>query len=281
VKKGDVLAILSSPEIGRVEAELTEAKADLAMTTQDAQRQRELFAAHAASQRDLEKAEDARAQAKAEYDRARLKAQLLTSSDADVASQRYTLRASIDGEVVARAVSPGLEVAGAYDGGAATELFTLGRTDPIWVVADVYEVDLDRVHLGTKMSVQVVARPNETNACTVDWISGALDPASHTAKVRCTLPNADGALRPEMYATVALSVDPHRALAVPRSSIVRLGDQTFAFVEAGEENGNVRFVRMPVTADEEASGPWVPVTQGVEQGMTIVGAGAVLLSGMM
>jgi multidrug efflux pump subunit AcrA (membrane-fusion protein) len=105
-----------------------------------------------------------------------------------------------------------------------------------------------------------------------------LDSTSRTAKVRCTLDNPEKLLKPEMYATVQLSVEERRAMAIPRDSILRLGDATIVFLQVGESDGKVRFERVPVTVDEGESSNWLVVQHGLELGQKIVTNGAILLS---
>ncbi len=118
-------------------------------------------------------------------------------------TQTYTLVAPIDGQVLGRSIYPDLEVAGQYGAGSAQELFTIGRADEIWVVGDLYESDIGRVHVGAVASVTVIGCKDRVFTGSVDWVSATLDAVTRTAKVRCVLGNDDGALRPEMYATVA------------------------------------------------------------------------------
>jgi multidrug efflux pump subunit AcrA (membrane-fusion protein) len=101
-----------------------------------------------------------------------------------------------------------------------------------------------------------------------------MDPSTRTAKVRCTFDNPDGKLRPMMYSTVEISVDQRKALAIPRSSIVRMGEYKVVFVEVGEADGRVRFERLPVAVDESKASPYVAVKHGVEAGQRIVVNGA-------
>ncbi len=281
VKKGDVLAILESPDVGLASADLRKAQADLIAAEHERQRQRELLTAHATSQRDDEQAEDAYRKAKAEVDRAQQKARLFRASSADNVTQLYTIRADIDGEVIARNVSPGAEVQGQYGGGTAVELFTVGELDHVWVVADVFEMDSARVRVGSKVNLKLVAFPNQVFPSKVEWVAGALDPLTRTAKVRCVLDNHNRELKPEMYATLLISVEERRALAIPRSALLRLGEQTVAFVERPSPSpGRHVFVRMPLTVDESEGGQWIPLAHGgIERGARVVTEGAILLSG--
>src|SRR5262249_36259474 len=117
VKKGTPLCAIASPDVGTAFSDVAKANADLQAAEHEYRRQQELLEATAAAPKALENAEDNYRKAKAEYDRARQKAQLLRSGSVDTVTQEYTLRAPIDGEVIARNVNPGIEVQGQYSGG--------------------------------------------------------------------------------------------------------------------------------------------------------------------
>ncbi|HEY1587014.1 MAG TPA: efflux RND transporter periplasmic adaptor subunit [Polyangia bacterium] len=283
VKKGASLAVIESPDVGTAFSDLAKAHADLEAAERDFKRQKELFDAHAASQKDYEQSLDNFQKAKAELSRAQKKAALLSKGGgADSVTQEYTLRAHIDGEVISRNVTSGMEVQGQYSQGSAVELFTIGELDHVWVIADVYEMDLGRIKKGARVTVKVVTYPSRIFEGVVDYVSGQLDPNSRTAKMRCTIANPDRDLKPAMYATVSVSVAERKALAIPRSAMLRLGDQTVVFVQTGTApNGLIRFERRPVAVDEDEGGDYLPVTHGLERGEKIVTSGAILLAGMI
>jgi membrane fusion protein, heavy metal efflux system len=278
VRRGTPLAIIQSPDLATAVSDLEKADADLVAAQRDFERQKELYDSHAAAQRDFEAAESNYRKAKAERDRAAQKTNLLSATNHS--SQEYIVRAPIDGDVVARTATLGMEVQGQYSGGSAPELFTIGNLNVVWVVADLFEVDLPRVRLGASVTVNVISYPGQQFTGKVDWISGTLDPATRTARVRCTLGNGDRLLRPEMYATVSIATDTHEKLAVPRASILRLGDQMVAFVDMGPSpTGGERFERRIVGIDESEGGDYVPVLRGLRPGEKVVSSGAIILSG--
>jgi cobalt-zinc-cadmium efflux system membrane fusion protein len=280
VNKGDPLVIIESPDIALATSDVGKARADLIAAEHDFQRMKDLLALHAASQKDFETAADNYRKAKAEMERAELKARLFKQGD--VVGQTYTLHSDMEGEIFMKSVSPGMEIAGQYSGsGAPVELFTIGEADKVWVLADVFELDIPRVKVGSKVVVNVVSWPDRGFEGKVDWISGALDPNTHATKVRCTFDNADRALKPEMFATVRVSVDVKKAIAIPRSSVLRLGEQTVVFLDRGDKDGKQRFERVPVTVDEGEGSKWLTVDHGLEKGDKIVTGGAILLSGML
>jgi cobalt-zinc-cadmium efflux system membrane fusion protein len=282
VKARTPLAIIASADVGQAFSDVEKAGADDAAAAAELRRQRELFEAQAVARKDLEAAQAGAAKARAELDRARHKARLLRSTARDGEAQEYVLRAPIDGEVLARNVSPGVEVQGQYAGGNVVELFTIGNLDPILVEADAFETDLARIRVGAAASVEVAAYPGLTFPATVEWIADALDPQTRTARVRCALPNPDHQLKPEMFATVTITSGGTSRLALPRSALLRLGDQVVAFVETSAPGAGTRvFQRRPVGIDEDDDGEFVPITHGVSRGERVATSGAILLAGMV
>jgi membrane fusion protein, heavy metal efflux system len=281
VSKGAPLATIESPDIGSAVSDVHKAEADLIAAEHDFKRKKQLFEQKAGSAADLESAEDTYRKAKAEVERARQKETLLHLGNANAVTQTYTLVSPVDGEVLARNINPGIEVTGQYSGGATQELFTIGELDRVWVIGDLYEMELARVHVGTPASVTVVAYPGEVFSGVVDWVSGSLDPATRTAKVRCTFDNPGKRLRPMMYATVQISVDQKKALAIPRNALLRLGDSKVVFIETANTSSRVTFRRVDVDVDEGESSPWLEVKRGLSDGQRVVVNGGILLSSML
>jgi cobalt-zinc-cadmium efflux system membrane fusion protein len=281
VKKGDSLAVIESPDIGTAVSDVHKAEADMIAADHDLKRKKQLFEEKAGAAADVEAATDTYRKAKAEIERARQKEFLLRVGNANSVTQSYSLSSPVDGEVLLRNINPGIEIQGQYSGGANQELFTIGELDHVWVVADLYEMDLARVHVGSPATVTVVAYPSKVFQGKVDWVSGALDPNTRTAKVRLAFDNPDKLLRPMMYATVQISVEQQRALAIPRNALLRLGDDKVVFIEVGDADGHVRFQRASIDVDEGESSPLLLVKKGLQPGQKIVTNGAILLSQML
>jgi cobalt-zinc-cadmium efflux system membrane fusion protein len=138
------------------------------------------------------------------------------------------------------------------------------------------------VKKGAEVDIQVLAYPQTTFKGTVEWISGALDPVSRTAKVRCSIANPEGKLRPEMFGTATISVDPDKKLAIKRSALLLLGEQSVVFVATGTaSSGEMRFERRPIAVDEMSGGDYVPLKAGVARNENVVVKGGVLLLGLL
>jgi membrane fusion protein, heavy metal efflux system len=278
VRKGDGLAVIESPDVGQAVSDVHKAEADMIAAEHDLRRKKDLYEQKAGPQADVEAANDTFRRAKAELQRAQEKESLLRIGNVDVVTQRFTLASPVDGEILLRNINPGVEVQGMYSGGANVELFTIGEVDKVWVIGDLYEMDLPRVHKGSPASVSVIAYPGKVFQGQVDWVSGSLDPNTRTAKVRCTFENPDKFLRPMMYATVQISVEQEKSLALPRDAVLRQGDEKVVFVQTGEGDGLVRFKQMPVDVDEGESSPLLVVKKGLAADAKVVVKGGILLA---
>jgi membrane fusion protein, heavy metal efflux system len=280
VRKDAPLAVVRSPDVGQAVADLARAHADLVLAEQEEKRQKELFEARAGARRDLETAVAAAARARAEFARADEKARLLRSEGL-AANQEFEVRSPIDGDVIARNIGPGMELQGQYAGGTAVELFTVGDPAAIWILADVFAIDLPRLAVGAPARATLPAFPGRTFDGKVEWIAGALDPAARTARLRIVLANPGGELRPEMLGTVEIAGRSRDALAVPRSAVLRLGEGRVVFVEQGRSpDGRIRFVRRSVEVEDDG-GDVVAVVRGLEPGEKVASSGAILLLGML
>jgi cobalt-zinc-cadmium efflux system membrane fusion protein len=262
---------------------VTKANAALIAAEHDLQREKELLEKHATSYKDFETSEDTYRQAKAEKQRAMQKAYLLRTGGSDGVSQGFALTSPVDGEVLLRNLSVGAEIQGQYSiGGAVQELFTVGELDEVWVLSDIYESDLARVSVGAHAEVAAVAYPNKKFEGKVDWISGTLDPTTRTGKVRCTFPNPEHLLKQDMFTTVTIAVASHKALALPTSAVLRLGDQTVVFLDRGKtSDGKRRFERLPVWVDDGTGSKYLPVLHGLNVGDTVVTQGGDALNALL
>ena len=273
VRRGAPLVTLESPDVGVAAADVGKAEADLQAAERELRRQRELFEAHAAAQRDLEAAQAARDRATAELARARQRARLFHGAAGSV-SQAVALRSPIDGEVIARAVTPGMEIAGQASGGTSPELFTIGNVERVWAVADVFEMDLPRVKPGAPVAVKVVAFPERVFQGRVDWIAPALDPQTRSARVRAALLNPGRELLPEMFASFRIiSGDGRLMPAVPVDAIVYEGANARVWIARPDSK---TVVSRPIEVGDTTNG-LVEVRKGLTIGESVVTSGTLFI----
>ena len=282
VKKNEALAVLRSPDVGAATSDLAKANADVAAAQRDYDRKKGLFDQHAAPQSDVDAAEDAYRKAQAETYRAKQRTDLLEVGSVDVTSS-FVVRSPIDGEVIAKTISPGVEVQGQYNGGTAPELFTIGDIASVWLTADVYELDMPLVNVGAKIRATTVAYPGRVFEGTVDWVSKTIDPQTHAARMRCRLDNPDRALVPEMTLSVDVAFGSSSSVVVPTAAVTRLADENVVFVDRGDTTTGPlrhRYLAMRVDVRTLPDGR-TRILRGVNEGDKIVTKNAILLAGML
>ncbi|MBQ6742833.1 MAG: efflux RND transporter periplasmic adaptor subunit [Bacteroidales bacterium] len=108
------------------------------------------------------------------------------------------IKASRNGTVLRRDVTNGQYVQ------AGELLLEVSDISTVQVLADVYESDISRVHVGDSVTVTTLAHPSAPLRAAIDKVYSALDPDSKTMKVRITLRNSDRHLLPGMFATITV-----------------------------------------------------------------------------
>lgn len=272
VRRGEVLATVHSPDIADAVARLRSARAALEAHDRERERTERLAGIGAASRQEVERVHAEHAARVAEVESARARVTVLGGGEATTGGGAATaeVRAPLDGTVIERTANPGLAVE------AATPLFTIADLSRVWVVADVFERDLGRVRLGDRAAITVPAHPTRRWDGTIGYLDPQVAPATRTARLRVELANADGALRPGMFASVSL--DPGETVAgavasVPRSAVQTVGDRSVVYV-AGPPPG--RFVEREVRLGP-AGGDTLAILSGVQPGDAIVVEGSFFL----
>jgi membrane fusion protein (multidrug efflux system) len=146
---------------------------------------------------------------------------------AEVASRAVTdgvLLAPFDGWVVDRFVDPGEYVM------PPTRVATLVSLDPLRLQIAVPEAYLATLVPGASVTFRVAAYPDRVLSAKIAHVSPVIDAATRNVVADAWVGNADGALRPGMFATAQIAVGQRTTPAVPRSSIVARDGATHLFV---------------------------------------------------
>lgn len=131
-------------------------------------------------------------------------------------------------------------------------LYRLADLSTVWVEADIYEQDLRFVQLGQTMHVEIAAYPGEDFQGRVSYIYPEVRMDTRTARIRISLANPDGRIKPGMFATAQLeSAVAERAVIVPRDAVMHSGGHDMVFVDEG--GGVYRAREVQVGADMGAN----------------------------
>jgi cobalt-zinc-cadmium efflux system membrane fusion protein len=276
VRAGQLLAEIESAEVGQAQAAWLSATARANAADANLRRERELAAQHVSSAREEEVAQALAVSESAEVRAAteRLRAFGLAAADLSKLAHagsggRVPLRTPIDGTVVTRTLALGQAVE------RGTDAFQIVDLTHLWVLLDVHEKDLGRVHVGQKAELSTEGGADAPLQAEVSYVSPIVDDKTRTAHVRIALDNRKGALRPGQYVTARLIGDPAHdgapVLAVPRKCLQRVDGKLVAFVRSLEG-----FQRRAVEAGR-AAGELIEVRAGLAEGDEVAADGAFLL----
>jgi len=281
VESGGHLLVLDSPDLGSAKSDYAKAVADVERADKAVSLARELFDAKAIAQKELREAENDYRKTVAERERAAARLRTLSvtaehlpeiASRAD-ASTRITVTASRSGIIVDRNVNVGQVVAyGQSD--SPVNLFVIADLTTMWILADVYEPDVPRVHPGQPVTVTLPCCPGDRYEGRVTYISDSVDKETRTVKVRAVVPNHGRALKAEMFVKVAIGTASTSVLTIPQSAVHRESGQAFVLVVTGKDS----YARRPVKLGGELDG-WVEVLDGVTPADIVVSSGSLLLKG--
>jgi len=268
VRKGQVLATLQSSDAVGALSDYRKAQTDLALKQKALQREQELKDHGAISERDLQQAQADAATAEASLAAASSRLQLL-GVNPNGSSQQLEVLAPRSGAVLDTGAAPG-ELSKAQD--APQPLCTIADLSEVWVEGDLFEKNIEAVHVGDEAVVEIPAFPEKQWKARVTNIGYALDPATRTLKMRVVLPNPELKLKPDMFATIRLTAITRTGIVLPTSALLSSGDQSYVYVRKSPGT----FARRQVTI-RTVDGSQVEITSGLTAGEAVVTQGALLL----
>jgi cobalt-zinc-cadmium efflux system membrane fusion protein len=228
VEKGQLLMTMTSPDMAQAFAEYQKFQADAALAKSQLERAQLLFSRGAVAQKDLDVAQDAANKADVDSKAAAEHIRLLGGSP-DHVSPLIEILAPVAGTVIEQNVTAS---AGVKSLDNSPNLFTIADLSRVWILCDVYENDLSRVHLGDIADIELNAYPGRPLRGRVTNISKLLDANTRSAKVRIELPNDSGILRPNMFATAHfVAQGTESRTVIPSTAVLRLQDRDWVFVK--------------------------------------------------
>lgn len=292
VERGSPLFEIDSPEVVQAQTDLIaavqglgKANSQLSLTQRTLARLTDLLASKATSVRELDQAKSDAAAAESDVKTAegtllaaRNKLRVLVGrSDADIArvekerliDPTFVVTSPIAGTIVTRKIGPGQYVRS----DSADPLFTISDLTTMWLKASVSENDIALMKPGQEIEVLVPALQNKRYVARITAIGAASDSVTHRVTVRSEIPNVEGALRAEMFATFRIKTGVSPALpSVPIEAIIREGDLATVWVEKEP----LVFERRVVTIGLEV-GNRVQILSGLAAGERVAGRGAIFI----
>jgi cobalt-zinc-cadmium efflux system membrane fusion protein len=184
------------------------------------------------------------------------------------ASRELSVLAPVGGSVTALSVAPGNMI-----NDPTQPLMTIADLSTVWITAMVPEKDIAGIAKNQDAQVTLAAYPERLLRGRVLFLSDVIEPDSRRGKMRIAFANADYALKPNMFATVVLSVGARSLVVLPSSALLMNNDRTSVFVATAPWT----FERRTVDAELE-EGTSVAIRSGVAAGEQVLVKGAILLN---
>jgi len=277
VEKGQPLAEVASPDFAADASAYRKAEALARNARRIADLDEKLYENGGIARRDMEQAETDAISAEADRDAARQQLRSLGVDDAGLEAIRENrtvavgpavIRAPVGGVVVERLITPGqLLQAG------TTPCFTVADLSTVWVMANVFQIDLPFVEVGDPASV-TTGEGGAALPGTVQYVSALVDPTTRAVAVRVAAKNPAGALRKDLYVRVAIqSRRDSTGLLVPASAVLR-DDENLPFVFVARPDGafDRRRVTLGTRVEDEEE-----IVSGLAAGEQIVVEGGLFL----
>jgi cobalt-zinc-cadmium efflux system membrane fusion protein len=275
VKKGDALAVIRVPDLGKLRSEQASAAARARAARSNAQRVKELLNQRLAAEQTYV---DAVASAEALEQEARAAGEQLAAlglSGEHVGSpSSLTLRAPITGSVVARNAVVGQPVTADEVLGEILDL------SEVWFLARVFEKDLSQLRAGAAAEIQLNAYASERFQGTVEYIGQQVDSVARTVTARIRLKNRGELLRVGLFGMAYVSTDDGapRApnLIIPRTALIEVAGKQVVFVQHADRDFELHDVEIGGSAAGK-----VEILSGLSEGEAVVSEGAFTLKSMV
>lgn len=245
VKKGQIMAIIRSPEIAGFTKEGILAQALLESSEKRLRAAEDLYKAGIIPELELL---EARKNYEAAAGESRRIEDVLDMYGAGKGAV-YPIKSPVSGVVIQKNIALNMEL--------RTEdispAFVVGSIEDVWVMANVFESDIAKIEEGYAAEVTTISYPDRVFQGKIDKIFSLMDAESKTLKARITLRNENFDLKPEMFANVKISYNqPLQKVSIPSNSLIFDKSRLFVMVYHGPEDIETREVTVYQEGDSIA-----------------------------
>ena len=263
VQKGQLLMRVQSADISAAFSDYQKSVNDERLARTQLERAKILYDRGAIAQKDLEVAEDAEQNAKADLEAKADRLRVLgVNKDHPSGSGIVDVVAPVSGVITDQQVTNAAGVQAL----SGPNPFTISDLSYVWILCDVHENELSNIRLGDYADIHLNAYPDQLLKGRIDNIGAVLDPNIRTAKVRLQVQNP-GMLRVGMFATATFyGKNAESRAAIPATAILHLHDRDWVFMPTGDGH----FQRVEVTAGATLSGNMQEIIAGLRPGQQVI-----------
>jgi len=177
-----------------------------------------------------------------------------------------TINSPVEGYVIQKPALQGMKVM------PGDKLFDIADLSTVWVIADIYEYELPLIDIGQEAEISLSYIPGKTFRSKIEFLYPSLSGETRTAKVRFSLSNRDGLLKPQMFTEVTIKRNLGRRLIIPEDAVIDTGTRQIVYVDKGDGYFEPRQVMTGLRADGS-----VEILKGIKPGERIAISGNFLI----
>ncbi len=264
IKSGQVLATISSPDLTQYLADASKAQTTLILAEKIFKRTQSVNKIGGNALKDIEQASNNYNQALIEYQRAQKKIIILNQNN----DQQLNIKAPIEGTITAINVG-----ADAFINDSLSPLMTITNLHNIWLTVNIPENYVALIAKGQHVNATLDAYPNLQFSGTIDFVNALIDADTHCNKTRVLFANTDEALKPNMFATVKISLPQPKLIMIHKAAVLMHNNNMTVFVETAPWT----FIRKTIILSTE-DGNLVRVISGLQPNMRIITSGGILIN---
>lgn len=268
VSKGQVLGTIQSTDVSDLLRDYNQARSAFDIAKRNADNVEQLYQTRFASETDLSNAKKQVEIAQAEVSRTG-QIMKLYGGAAGGKMPVFPVKAPISGYVVERNVNTGMQIRSDNN----VNLFTISDLKKVWILINVYESDVEQVKTGEPVTITTLAYPDKEFSGKITNIASVVDSDTKVLRARVELDNAEGLLKPDMFATIKLHIaKPEKLLAIPPKAVIFDSDHYYVIVDHGKEKYELRSIEILRNTSK-----FVYAKSGVKSGDQVVTEGSLLL----
>lgn len=177
-----------------------------------------------------------------------------------------TIYSPVSGYVVQKQILQGMRLM------PGEKLLDIADLSTVWIIADLYEYELPLIDVGQEAEISLSYIPGKSYRSKIEFVYPSLSGETRTAKIRFSIPNKDGLLKPKMFTEVTIRRDLGRRLVIPEEAVIDTGTRQIVYVDKGDGYFEPRQIMPGLRADGS-----VEVLRGLKAGERIAVSGNFLI----
>ncbi|NOS86346.1 MAG: efflux RND transporter periplasmic adaptor subunit [Ignavibacteria bacterium] len=155
---------------------------------------------------------------------------------------------------------------------AGEDIYDVADLSSVWVIANVYESDMQYIKKGQTAEIYSTAYPDEVLRAKINFINPVFNPESRTLEVRIDVSNKDMKLKPDMYLKVKINTYVTQSIGVPKNAVIRTGEHNYVYIE--KEKGVYEPKEVQIGYEQDG---YYAITSGLAEGDLVVTSGGFLI----